>query len=182
MTFTLILFIWRKPGLTPLEFKNAYESYMDILLHYAGGLQPETYTRFYLERRDDYRPPATTDQYHLNRPTFNGSDAHELNSRVNGANGYHAVISTDGTRPPIDPYDVSNLRYPVIGLRGLQRDFDYDCFAELTFNNAACRLDFLQVSEFPVIRQQEVAFMDRAKMKAVFVDDIVISTRVLFVL
>lgn len=51
MTFTFLLFITRKPSLTPEEFKNHWESvHIPLLKEIAGDTFPTTHTRRYIAR------------------------------------------------------------------------------------------------------------------------------------
>ena len=49
MPFTIVAFIWRKPGLSPSEFRSHYENqHIPLLLSLTGPTFPLSHTRFYL--------------------------------------------------------------------------------------------------------------------------------------
>lgn len=51
MPFTMVFFVTRKPGLSPEEFKNYYETeHQPLGKRLAGDLWPESHTRHYIAR------------------------------------------------------------------------------------------------------------------------------------
>lgn len=51
MTYTVLLFLYRKPGLSLQAFKDHYEkNHMPLLMSFALGKAPKTHTRHYIER------------------------------------------------------------------------------------------------------------------------------------
>ncbi|KAL9612620.1 MAG: hypothetical protein Q9167_002790 [Letrouitia subvulpina] len=53
MPYTILLFLYRKPGLSFAEFKNHYEnSHMPLLQSIGGSYFPKSHTRHYLPRPD----------------------------------------------------------------------------------------------------------------------------------
>ncbi|KAL2045990.1 hypothetical protein ABVK25_011879 [Lepraria finkii] len=50
MSYSIVAFLWRKPGLTPDEFRHHYETiHIPLLLTLLAF--PKSYTRFYLPRQ-----------------------------------------------------------------------------------------------------------------------------------
>lgn len=66
MAYTIVAFIWRKPGLSPTEFKSHYEtSHIPLLLSLTGPLFPLSHSRFYLGRNaSDTSSSDTTNANH----------------------------------------------------------------------------------------------------------------------
>lgn len=57
MSYSIVVFLWRKPGLTPEEFRHHYETkHIPLILSLVGSAFPKSHTRFYLPRQ-----PSTTD-------------------------------------------------------------------------------------------------------------------------
>ena len=49
--YTVVLFLWRKPGISPGEFKTHWETvHIPLLKSLTGDLFPQSHTRFYLAR------------------------------------------------------------------------------------------------------------------------------------
>lgn len=52
MSYSIVAFLWRKPGLTPDEFRHHYETiHIPLLLTLLGPAFPKSHTRFYLPRQ-----------------------------------------------------------------------------------------------------------------------------------
>lgn len=52
MLYSIVAFFWRKPGLTPQEFRHHYETnHILLLLDLFGPAFPKSHTRFYLPRQ-----------------------------------------------------------------------------------------------------------------------------------
>ncbi|KAJ9251207.1 hypothetical protein DTO271D3_3685 [Paecilomyces variotii] len=65
MSYTIVAFLWRKPGITPLEFKTHYETqHIPLLLELLGSRFPASHSRFYLPRLPS--DPSSTDVSNLN--------------------------------------------------------------------------------------------------------------------
>ena len=73
MSFSVIVFLWRKPGLTPQDFKDYYEmKHMPLFASLVGPLSPKIHTRIYPTRQqaagiapsnnDNLQYPATVFQ------------------------------------------------------------------------------------------------------------------------
>ena len=73
MSFSVLVFLWRKPGLTPGEFKDYYEAkHLPLFASLAGSLYPKSHARIYPTRQlaaentgsdnDNIRYPATVFQ------------------------------------------------------------------------------------------------------------------------
>lgn len=53
MPYTILIFAYRKPGLSPAEFKSHYETrHIPLLASHAGPLFPITHTRHYIQRTE----------------------------------------------------------------------------------------------------------------------------------
>jgi uncharacterized protein (TIGR02118 family) len=53
MTFRVVLFAYRKAGLTPQEFKHRYETvHVPLIKEIAGSLFPLSHTRRYISRQE----------------------------------------------------------------------------------------------------------------------------------
>lgn len=50
MTFKILLIVYRKPGLTPDEFKQKYENHVQLVKRLAGDDFPLSHTRRYIAR------------------------------------------------------------------------------------------------------------------------------------
>ena len=51
MPYTIVMYLWRKPSLSPSAFKSYYETTHVPLIHSLGGpLYPESHTRHYIDR------------------------------------------------------------------------------------------------------------------------------------
>ncbi len=51
MSYTIVAFIWRKPGTSPSEFKTHYEkTHIPLLLDLLAAVFPLSHSRFYLKR------------------------------------------------------------------------------------------------------------------------------------
>ena len=51
MTYSIIAFIWRKPSITPEEFKRHYETvHMPLVLSSFGPYCAQSHTRYYIPR------------------------------------------------------------------------------------------------------------------------------------
>lgn len=58
--YTVLIFAYRKPGLSPAEFKSHYESsHVPLVESIAGSLFPKTHTRRYIQRADGADHAAT---------------------------------------------------------------------------------------------------------------------------
>jgi len=52
MVHTIVAFLWRKPDISPEEFRNYYENtHMKLLLSVGGDAFPLTHTRHYVPRK-----------------------------------------------------------------------------------------------------------------------------------
>ncbi|KAL8735760.1 MAG: hypothetical protein Q9166_000623 [cf. Caloplaca sp. 2 TL-2023] len=60
MSYSIVAFLWRKPSLTPDEFRHYYETqHIPLLLDLMGPTFPKSHTRFYLPRMQ--QSPTATD-------------------------------------------------------------------------------------------------------------------------
>jgi uncharacterized protein (TIGR02118 family) len=60
MPYTVLIFAYRKPGLSPAEFKSHYESsHVPLVQSLTGSLFPKSHTRRYIQRADSANHPAT---------------------------------------------------------------------------------------------------------------------------
>lgn len=92
MSYSIVAFLWRKPGLTPNEFRQHYETnHIPLLLDLLGSTFPTSHTRFYIPRQS---------------------------STANSA-------------------DTSNANYVPTIFIGDTKDFDYDAYASLVFEDEA---------------------------------------------
>jgi len=58
MTFTVLIYAWRKPGTTPAQFKEHYEgSHMTLVKSVAGKLFPLSHVRRYTALKEDGSGP-----------------------------------------------------------------------------------------------------------------------------
>lgn len=58
--YTVLIFAYRKPGISPAEFKSHYESsHVPLVESIAGSLFPKSHTRHYIQRADGADHPAT---------------------------------------------------------------------------------------------------------------------------
>ena len=60
MVFTVLVFAFRKPGLSPADFKTHYETrHVPLLKSLAGQDFPKSHVRRYLQRSELESPPPT---------------------------------------------------------------------------------------------------------------------------
>ena len=53
MPFSVLIFVYRKPGLSPTAFKSHYEtSHVPLIKSIAGPLFPNSHTRHYIQRTE----------------------------------------------------------------------------------------------------------------------------------
>ena len=78
MSYSIVAFLWRKPGLSPDEFRNHYETqHMPLLLALMGPIFPKSHTRFYLPRQAS--APSSADTSNTNYvPTIFIGDAQDF--------------------------------------------------------------------------------------------------------
>ncbi len=74
MSFSLVAFLWRKPGLTPDEFHHHYEkTHIPLLLRLLGPVFPISHTRFYLPRQPSTPSPGDTSKANFAPSVFIGN-------------------------------------------------------------------------------------------------------------
>ena len=62
MPFSILIFAYRKPGLSPAEFKSLYEtSHIPLVQSVAGSHFPKAHVRRYIQRSQEKSAPASTD-------------------------------------------------------------------------------------------------------------------------
>lgn len=75
--------------------------------------------------------------------------------------------------------DTKNHNYPATVLLGTQADFQYDAFAELTFEDAARFKAFMDIVDRgdvkKMIARDEEMFLDRERMTAVVVGETTVT-------
>ena len=76
MSYSIIAFLWRKPGLTPEQFHHHYEAnHMPLLYTQLGQSFPQSHTRFYLPRQPSGTDSADTSNANYAPSIFFGSTA-----------------------------------------------------------------------------------------------------------
>ncbi|KAM0802716.1 EthD domain-containing protein [Usnea florida] len=136
MTFTVLIFSYRKQGTTPASFKTHYETiHIPLIQSLTGPHFPQSHKRYYIQRSSD----DTTTSEHANA-------------------------------------------YPATVLAGTQSDFQYDAFAELTFEDEAEFQTLMGIvgqgeARERIARDEEV-FMERERMQVVVVEGPVVTGRV----
>ena len=68
MPYTIVAFIWRKPGTSPSEFKTHYENHILLVLDLAAAVFPLSHSRFYLKRTPEASSSSDTSNSNY-RPT-----------------------------------------------------------------------------------------------------------------
>ncbi|KAI1811965.1 EthD domain-containing protein [Poronia punctata] len=136
MTYSVLIFAFRKPGITPEQFKKHYEeSHVPLVRQLAGALFPLSHTRRYIHRSE-------------------------------------TAAGTGTVRNPSTPATV---------LIGSQEEFDYDAFAELTFEDAGAFQTFFGHMQQPdiaaKIAEDEDEFLDRARMTVVVLGETIETKR-----
>jgi hypothetical protein len=129
MPFTILLFVTRKPSLSPSEFKDYWETkHIPLLKSLTGPLFPQNHTRRYLAR--------------INREGFGGP---------------------------------ANRDHPLLTLRGIQQERDYDGVAEMTFETKQAFQDFYSAiyekGTAAKLAEDEGHFLDAGKFEAVVVGE-----------
>ena len=67
MPFTIVIYSWRKPGLSPAEFKDHYEhGHVPLVQYLTGPLFPLSHTRHYIQRTPG--ETASTDSTNVAHP------------------------------------------------------------------------------------------------------------------
>lgn len=56
MPYDILIFLTSKPGLSPAEFKEGYESHVRLLQHYAAHTFPKLHRRYYVKSGADNLP------------------------------------------------------------------------------------------------------------------------------
>ena len=76
MSYSMIVFMWRKLGLTPDEFRQYYEyKHMPLFRSLVGPNYPQSHTRFYLPRQHDGTKSADMSNASYTPTVFLGSAA-----------------------------------------------------------------------------------------------------------
>ena len=141
MPYIILVFAYRKPGLSPADFKAHYENcHVPLLQSLAGDTFPNSHVRRYIQRSENKSTSAP--------------EAHSGN----------------------------NVNTPAAVLVGTQADFEYDAFAELTFDDeAAFQAFFARVGQGKAaekIAEDEEKFLDRGKMRVVVVRECIVTNNV----
>ncbi|KAI1173434.1 EthD domain-containing protein [Nemania sp. FL0916] len=136
MTYSVIIFAYRKPGTTPEQFKAHYENTHILLVRELTGAHfPLSHTRRYIHRSENQAADNTA----------------------------------------------RNPNTPATVLIGTQDDFDYDCYAELTFEDVNAFQTFFGITQKPdiaaKIQADEEKFLDRTRMPVVVLGDITETKR-----
>ena len=131
MTFTVLIFAYRKAGTTPAAFKSHYETiHVPLIQSLTGPHFPQSHKRFYIQRSQDA---------------------------------------------------ISENAHPATVLAGTQSDFQYDAFAELTFEDEAEFQTLMGIVGQGEAKERlaadEEMFMDRARMSVVVVEEPVVTRR-----
>jgi len=59
MTFTFLVYVWRKPGLSPAQFKHYYETvHIPLVTSIVGDSWPLTHVRRYTALKEDSSGPS----------------------------------------------------------------------------------------------------------------------------
>jgi uncharacterized protein (TIGR02118 family) len=73
--------------------------------------------------------------------------------------------------------DPLNPDHPAVVLVRKPEDFDYDGFAEVTFESEAAFQEFLKVMQLPEVAEDEERLTDRRKLKAIVTGETTVSKR-----
>jgi hypothetical protein len=123
-TITFLIFVTRKPTLSPDAFKDYYENkHIPLLRSLAGPIFPISHTRRYLAR--DPTPPD----------------------------------------------------YPPRVILGNPDGFDYDAFAEATFENEDMLREFQKVMVSKEVLEDEDRFTDRSRLRVVALGETRVAER-----
>ncbi|KAJ4349834.1 uncharacterized protein N0V89_008453 [Didymosphaeria variabile] len=136
MTYVTILYLTRKPTLTPKQFRDYYEStHIPLIKSIFGSVAPLRHRRCYLARAN--------------------SDSKDSN------------VSADAG-------------YPPLVLRGTPEDFDYDCIAEVSWEDENDFNDFnkmyMQPGVMEKLAEDEERFLVREKLRAVAIGEVIESS------
>ena len=74
MSYSIVAFLWRKPGLTPDQFRHHYETqHIPLLVALMGSAFPKSHTRFYLPRQLSAAKTADTSNTNYTPTVFLGN-------------------------------------------------------------------------------------------------------------
>ncbi|KAJ4304935.1 hypothetical protein N0V90_000463 [Kalmusia sp. IMI 367209] len=135
MTYITMLFLTRKPTLTPEQFKAYYETkHIPYIKSLSGHLSPLRHRRWYL-----------------------------------------AHAGSEGSADPTIP------NYPPLVLRGTSEEFDYDCIAEISWEDANTFQEFSKLLMDEEIAAKlavdEEQFLVREKLRAVAIGEVIETLR-----
>jgi hypothetical protein len=117
MPYNILIFVGRKPGLSPSEFKDYYEGHVRLLQFLAGGLFPKLHKRYYLQFGADTQPTVLRGD----KASFDFDAIAEVSFDDEAA--YHAFIDVLGSKEPTEKLtededkfsDREKLKIVVIG-------------------------------------------------------------------
>lgn len=172
MTYSVLIFTYRKPGTTPEQFRAHYESsHVPLIKEIVGK-----YVKYFVQGLSLFSVSAaasfhghtvlTTALSVRKRPS-----GHQLTPTLENPRHFplshtrryihRTVGKAEGTE--------RNAKSPASVLMGTQADFEYDALAELTFPDAGAFQTFFSIAQQPKnaarIAADEEKFLDRSKSK-----------------
>lgn len=157
MSYSVLMYIYRKEGTSPEQFKDYYETkHVPVIQRLSGSLFPTLHSRHYM----GYVPqagaggptPASVDA-----STSSGGD-----ERVRTAEKLLAGSASAGDHVPMV-------------VQGQPADFGWDVCTILTYTNETHFREFMAVlmdeKNAKILADDEETFMDRSKFKAVILGE-----------
>lgn len=158
MSYSVLMYIYRKEGVSPEQFKEHYETkHVPIIQRLSGNLFPTSHSRHYM----GYVPQGGATAGHApaaaDPPTDTGGD-----ERVRTAEKLLAGSASAG-------------EYVPMVVQGQPADFGWDVCTILTYTNEAHFREFMAVlmdeGNAKTLADDEEIFMDRSKFKAVILGE-----------
>ncbi|KAI1815211.1 EthD domain-containing protein [Poronia punctata] len=158
MPYTTLVYLSRKPGMTPDAFAQYYtHSHLQLIRQLSGPAFPRLHTQHYIKRHSSSIPAAKS---------------------AIDASGYASTMSSDtDTASNENANTARNANTPAVVLLGSQAEFDYDCVATLQYDSEDAFKAFYETIQKPEnwsrIIEDEENFLDRSQTRVVVLGDVV---------
>ena len=181
MTFTILIFAYRKPGLTPAQFRiHGEQIHIPLIKSLTGPLFPLSHVRRYIHRTkiaEEAGGPEGT----VGTKGTTGIEKSEHSEGSNSPNGSRGPGGPGGPKPTSTAGGPSNPRHPATLFVGAQADVDYDGFSELTFEDETAFNKFMGKTNEPEAKRKMdediEGFLDKERTVMVVVGEVVETRR-----
>ncbi|SPN99928.1 uncharacterized protein DNG_02780 [Cephalotrichum gorgonifer] len=159
MSYSVLMYIYRKEGTSPEQFKQYYETkHVPVIQRLSGDLFPTLHSRHYIGYVPQSQSGSTpTPPLAADTPTGTGGD-----ERVRTAEKLLAGSASAGDHVPMV-------------VQGQPADFGWDVCTILTYTNETHFREFMAVlmdeKNAKTLADDEEIFMDRSKFKAVILGE-----------